>query len=106
MSAREDELHRQAEQLAQQFESRGFIVTRQLEVEAAGLAAHVGVSAKTLANWRNQQIGPPSRTVRRVAWYSCVEIVRWRQCAHLAGRTYLAGETVSRSESAPGGTPP
>lgn len=106
MSARDDELHRQAEQLAQQFESRGFIVTRQLEVEAAGLAAHLGVSEKTLRNWRTEAFGPPSsRTVRRVALYPLVDLARW-QCAQLAGRSVLASETVSRSESAPGGTPP
>ena len=64
----DDELHRHAEELAQQFESRGFIVTRRLEVEAAGLAAHLGISEKTLRNWRAEEFGPPSsRTVRRVA---------------------------------------
>lgn len=83
----DDELHRQVERLTQQFESQGYVVTRQLEVEAAGLAALVGVSAKRLNGWRDQGRGPcPSRTVRRVAWYSIQEIARWiaqeGQCAH------------------------
>ena len=53
----DDELHRQVERLTQQFESQGYVVTRQLEVEAAGLAALVGVSAKRLNGWRDQGRG-------------------------------------------------
>lgn len=106
IDARHDELRRQVEQLAQHLESQGFIVTRALEVEAAGLAAHLGVKEKTLANWRNQQFGPQaSRTVRRVALYAIADIVRW-QCAHSQGRTYLARDAAARSECAPGGTAP
>ena len=83
----DDELHQQVERLAQHFESEGFVVTRQLEVEAAGLAALIGKTVKALNGWRDQARGPcPSRTVRRVAWYSIAEIARWieqqRQCAH------------------------
>ena len=83
----DDELHRRVEQLVQQSESGGFVVTRQLEVEAAGVAAILGVSVKRLNGWRDQARGPcPSRTVRRVAWYSIEEIARWieqqAQCAH------------------------
>ena len=82
-----DELHRQVERLTQSFESQGFVVTRQLEVEAAGLAALLTVSVKRLNGWRDQARGPcPSRTVRRVAWYSIEEIARWIDqhawCAH------------------------
>ena len=102
----DDELHRHAEWLAQQFELRGFIVTRRLEVEAAGLAAHLGVSEKTLRNWRAEECGPPSsRTVRRVALYPIADLARW-QCAQLAGRSVLARDGAARAESAPGGTPP
>ena len=76
----DDELHRQVERLAQHFESQGFVVTRQLEVEAAGFAALQGVKAKTLNSWRDRAHGPPaSRTVRRVAWYSIAEIARWME---------------------------
>ena len=107
MSAGHDEPHRQGEQLAQQFESQGFIVTRALEVEAAGLAAHLGVSEKTLRNWRTEEFGPaPSRTVRRVALYPIGEILRWQKCALVAGRTVLARADDQRAESAPGGTAP
>jgi hypothetical protein len=106
MSARHDDLLRQAEQLAQQLDTQGFIVTRRLEVEAAGFAVHAGISEKTLANWRDQQRGPPSsRTVRRVALYAIVDILRW-QCADRQGRTYLADDADERAESAPGGAPP
>ncbi|MCP5328567.1 MAG: hypothetical protein R3E75_08150 [Steroidobacteraceae bacterium] len=102
----DDELHRHAEELAQQFESRGFIVTRRLEVEAAGLAAHLGISEKTLRNWRAEEFGPPSsRTVRRVALYPIADLAKWK-CAQLAGRSVLARDGAARSESAPGGTQP
>lgn len=101
---REDELARHIERLAQHFESHGFIVTRQLEVEAAGLAAHLGVKVKTLRNWRDQGHGPlPSRTTStRVALYSISDFVRWRleRESHRAGRDALADDCTGSGESA------
>jgi hypothetical protein len=106
IDARHDELLRQVEQLAQSFESRGFIVTRSLEVDESGLADYLEVSEKKLRNWRSEARGPASRTVRdRVALYPIVEILKW-QCARDAGRCVLASPDDGRAESASGGEAP
>ena len=46
----DDELHRQVERLAQHFESQGFVVTRQLEVEAA-LVLDQAFRVRELIRW-------------------------------------------------------
>jgi len=107
MSQAEDEIHRQVEQHAHWFNAEGHIVTCRLEVEAAGLAALLGLDVERLHRWRDRHLGPvPSRTVSRVAFYSIAAIVRW-QCAQRLGRSVpLDSAPTTHGESASGGSSP
>jgi hypothetical protein len=78
-----DEVHadidRKAEQLADEFEAKGFLVTRRLEVEPAGAALFLSVQPRTLKNWRSilGEDGPRYRQHRLRIWYSIRGLLEW-----------------------------
>jgi hypothetical protein len=89
-SAATDHIERLAAELTHRLHAGGFIVTIDGEVESAGVADWLRLSVKTLRNWRAEDIGPPSRTVRGNAWYSIAGLASWIAEEQRAGRGVLA----------------
>ncbi len=71
------DVQRLAANLLRRFRAARFLITLDLEVEATALPELLCVSPKTLDGWRQQSIGPPSRTVRRVALYEIRALASW-----------------------------
>lgn len=84
-SATDVDLERRVLQFAYEFEALGFVVTRQLEVEARGAAYFLGVKTETLKQWRcygvgrHGALGPPSRSGAGLAWYPIAELLEWAE---------------------------
>lgn len=75
-----DGMAQRVEQLAADLHARGFIVTRGLLVEAAGVAELLNVSEKTLRNWRCDFDKGPRVHSRRLGavWYLIPDVLEWR----------------------------
>lgn len=64
--------------IAEQLQAAGFLVLAGGEVEAAGAALLLGITPKTLRNWRSELAGPPWRVARGLAWYRIADVLAWR----------------------------
>ena len=97
--ATEVDLERRALQLADEFEARGFVVTRQLEIEARGAADLLSVKTETLKQWRcygvgrHGALGPPCRTAAGLAWYPIADLLEWAQRRETDRRPVDAGDS-------------
>lgn len=74
MNAPPPDLH----EIESELQASGFLVLSTGEVEAAGAAMVLGISPKTLRNWRSNLEGPPWRTVRGFSWYSIKALLAWQ----------------------------
>lgn len=63
--------------IAASLQADGFLVTVAHEVESAGAAMMLGLTPKTLRNWRSDLTGPPWRIVRGLAWYRIQDVLAW-----------------------------
>jgi hypothetical protein len=89
-SAAADRIERLAAELTHRLHADGFIVTIDGEVESAAVAELLELAPKTLRNWRAEEVGPPSRTVRGNAWYPIAALARWIAEEQRVGRRVLA----------------
>lgn len=66
------------DQVARQLHAAGFLVTIDLRVEAAGAAAFLGVTPKTLRNQRSELRGPQWELRHGLAYYAISDLLDWR----------------------------
>lgn len=67
-----------ADDIARRLADAGFVVTIDHEVESAGAAALLGVTPKTLRNWRADLAGPNWRVRGRIVLYAIADLIAWR----------------------------
>lgn len=65
------------DQVRGRLQSSGFIVTADDRISERAAAALIGLSPKTLRNWRSAGQGPPSVSICRRAWYPLEQLVAW-----------------------------
>ena len=110
MSQADDELDRQAEQLAQHFDAQGNVVTWRLEVDVNCAAKFLDVSPLTMRQWRvygagrHGVDGPRCRVHAGRAWYSIRGLLEWIERKQGLDACVMAADPESSSDPAPGGT--
>lgn len=97
----DDELRREVEALADEFEAAGCLVTRRLEVDAHAAALIVRASPGTLRNWRSFGLGPPSRLLAGRTWYRIADLIEHRDGRRDRDGAVIAGAPSERAESDP-----
>lgn len=73
--------------IARQLADAGFVVTIDREVESAGAAAVLGLTPKTLRNWRSELMGPDWKVHGRIVLYAIADLIAWRRDAGVLGES-------------------
>lgn len=95
------EIDRRAEDLFQQLRRDGFVITIDRECDAPAVASVLNVKTKTLRNWRDMGCGPPSRTIRGIAWYPLRDLA-----AHIIAKGRQGRPVLECAQQADAGSPP